>query len=132
MKKLLHICVLMLLCACVGPGRVASLDNERPSTEREIAERQSLLSGKRQMEPTSSERFDVVVVGGTCAPKVNAKFAVTSCVNEKPCNGHGLRAADGKTVCACYETAGGCQAGTFCNQRSRECAKLPADLYHVP
>lgn len=109
MKNLLQICLLVLLCACVGPGRVASLDNERPLTEREIVERQSLLSGKRQMEPTTAERFDITVVGGACAPKAEAKFAVTSCVNEQPCNGHGLRVADGKTICACYEVVGGCQ-----------------------
>lgn len=132
MKKLLHTALLALLCACAAPGQVASLDNERPATDREIAQRQALLSGGRQMTPAPGERFDITVVGGACAPKANAKFAVTACVNEQPCNGHGLRLADGKTVCACYMAIGGCQTGTFCNQRSRECVKLPADLYHVP
>ncbi len=135
MSKLLFIVLLavlgVVLGACAGPGRVAALDNEPVPTEREIAQRQALLSGQRQMQPTSAERFDIAVVGGSCAPKVSAKFAVVSCVNEQACNGHGLRSANGTVACACYEVRGGCQADTFCNQRTRQCTKLPADAYHA-
>jgi hypothetical protein len=83
------------------------------------------------MQPGPDERFDIVVVGGSCAPKVGAKFAVTSCVNDQACNGHGLRGEDGKVSCACFGVRGGCSADTFCHNRSRSCVKLPADTYHA-
>ncbi len=124
------IVAIALLAACTH--QVASLANEPPASDRQIAERQATLSGAgRKMEPTSAERFDIAVVGGSCAPKVTAKFAVTACVAEKPCNGHGLRIASGEVVCACYEVRGGCADGTFCNRRSRTCMKLPEDPYHA-
>ncbi len=131
MNKLFLITLIAVLGACASPGRIAALDNEPLPTEREISERRALLSGQRQMQPTSAERFDIAVVGGGCAPKLSAKFAVVSCVNEQACNGHGLRSADGSVACACYELRGGCQADTFCNQRTRQCTKLPADAYHT-
>ena len=122
--------VLVLIAACAN--RVASLPNEPPLRDRQIAQRQAVLSGAgRKMEPTSSERFDIAVEGGSCAPKVTAKFAVTACVAEKPCNGHGLRIASGEVVCACYEVRGGCDSQTFCNRRTRTCTKLPQDTYHA-
>jgi hypothetical protein len=122
--------VLVLIAACAS--QVASLPNEKPLSDREIAARQAVLAGAgRTMEPTSSERFDIVVVGGSCAPKVTAKFAVSACVAEKPCNGHGLRIASGEVVCACYEVRGGCDGGSFCNRRTRTCSKLPQDTYHA-
>jgi len=123
------IVALALLAAC--GHQVASLPNEPPASDRDIAEHHAMLAGGRKMEPTPSERFDIAVVGGTCAPKVTAKFAVTACVDEKPCNGHGLRIAGGDVVCACYEVRGGCASGTFCNRRSRTCMKLPEDPYHA-
>ena len=131
MKRLLAIAALALLGGCATSQRIAALENEPPATERQIAERQALLSGKRQMQPSSTERYDIAVVGGSCAPKVEAKFAVTACVNERPCNGHGLRLPDGSVVCACYEVRGGCEPETFCHQRTRTCTKLPAATYHV-
>ena len=131
MTRLLSLCVATLLAGCVGPGQVASLERERPPGESEIAQRQALLAETRQMAPAPFEKFDVAVVGGTCAPKVGAKFAVTACVNEQPCNGFGTRLAGGRLACACFEVAGGCGDGSFCNLRSRECVKLPADQYHT-
>ena len=123
--------VATLLSACATQAMLPALDNEPPASDQQIAERQRMLSEKRPMQPGPDERFDIAVVGGTCAPKTNAKFAVTSCVNEQACNGHGLRTPDGSIVCACYTIRGGCDAETFCHVRFRSCVKLPADNYHV-
>ena len=130
MRRLLAIFVLTLLSAC-ATHQVAALDNEPPATDRQIAQRTALLSRGREMEPGPAERFDVAVIGGTCAPKIGAKFAVTSCVDEKPCNGVGIRLADKSVVCACFAVRGGCDADSFCHLRSRACAKRPDDKYHV-
>lgn len=131
MNRLLGILILGLLSACASTTQVATLDNEPPATEQQIAERQAALSRTRQMQPGPTERYDVAVIGGVCAPKVSAKFAVTACVNEKPCNGMGLRIADGSVVCACFEVRGGCDADSFCHARSRLCTKRPDEKYHV-
>ena len=131
MNRLLGIFILALLGACTSTNQVAALDNEPPATERQIAERKAALSRTRQMQPGPAERFDVAVIGGTCAPKVAAKFALTACVNDKPCNGHGLRLADGSVVCACFEVHDGCEVDSFCHARSRTCTKRPDDKYHV-
>ena len=131
MKRWLGILILALLSGCASTNQVAALDNEPPATERQIAERQSALSRTRQMQPGPAERFDVAIIGGTCAPKVAAKFALTACVDDKPCNGHGLRLADGSVVCACFAVRNGCEADSFCHARSRTCTKRPNDKYHV-
>ena len=120
-----------LLSACAMQATIPALDNESPASEQQVAERQRMMSEKRAMRPSPGERFDIVVVGGTCAPKTSAKFAVTSCVNDQACNGHGLRGDDGKVSCACFSVRGGCSADTFCHNRSRSCVKLPADSYHA-
>ena len=124
--------VLPALLAACATSQIAKLDNERPLDAREAAHQLAAFAdGKRKMEPSASERFDIVVVGGICAPKSGVKFAVTACVNEKPCNGHGLRMPDGSVACACYTWRGGCDEASFCHDRNRTCNKLPADLYHV-
>ena len=120
-----------LLSACAMQATVPALDNEPRATEQQVAERQRMMSEKRAMQPGPDERFDIVVVGGSCAPKTSAKFAVTSCVNEQACNGHGLLGEDGKVSCACFSVRGGCGAETFCHNRSRSCVKLPEDSYHA-
>ena len=120
-----------LLSACAMQATIPALDNEPAASEQQVAERQRMMSETRVMQPGPDERFDIVVVGGGCAPKTSAKFAVTSCVNEQPCNGHGLRGEDGKVTCACFSVRGGCSADTFCHNRSRSCVKLPADTYHA-
>jgi hypothetical protein len=121
----------VLVTACSAPGRVAKLDAEPALDAPQIAERQAQLTRAEPMRPAPGERYDIVVIGGSCAPKPLAKFAVTACVNERPCNGLGLRGADGAVACACYEVRGGCEADTFCHLRSRSCTKLPAASYHV-
>ncbi len=132
MKRFLMAAVgLALVTACTAPGRVAMLEAEPAPGEQVIAQRQAQLARGERMVPAAGERFDIAIVGGSCAPKPLAKFAVTACVDERPCNGHGLRAADGKVACACYEVRGGCAADTFCHLRSRSCTKLPAATYHV-
>lgn len=131
MRTLLSLFLAAVLAGCVLPAQVASLEHERPPSEREIAQRQAVLAERRAMEPTPSERFDVAVVGGSCAPKSSAKFAVTACVNEQPCNGYGMRLSGGRLACACYEVVGGCESGSFFNHRTRQCMKLPADPYHT-
>ncbi len=132
MKRHMILWLSALALAACATGQVAELENERPLSEKEVAERLSALSkGDRKMLPTAAERFDIAIVGGSCAPKPSAKFAVTSCVNDKPCNGHGLRMTDGSIVCACYETRGGCGEGQFCHARTFSCTKAPADLYHT-
>lgn len=129
MTRLLPMILVALLAGC--STQIASLDHERSLTEQEIAERHAFLASPQTMQPTPSEKFDIAVVGGNCAPKVNAKLSVTACVNDKPCNGFGTRLPDGQLVCACYEVAGGCESGTFCNHRTHQCVKLPADQYHT-
>ena len=129
--SLAAILIASALSGCATQASIPALDNEPPATEQQVAERQRMMSEKRAMQPGPGERFDIVVVGGTCAPKTSAKFAVTSCVNEQPCNGHGLRGEDGKVSCACFSVRGGCSADTFCHNRSRSCVKLPADTYHA-
>ena len=131
MRRLLTLFALVLLGACASTHQVAALDNEPPATDRQIAERTAALSRNRQMEPGPGERYDIAVIGGACAPKVLAKFAVTSCVAEKPCNGVGLRLADRSVVCACFEVRGGCASDSFCHLRSRTCTWLPDDKYHA-
>jgi hypothetical protein len=131
MNRLLLICFVAVLAGCAGPRQIASLDRERPASERDILERQALLAAQRQMEPTPSEKFDIAVIGGNCAPKTNAKFAVTACVNEQPCNGFGTRLKDGRLACTCYEVVGGCDSDSFCSHRTHQCVKLPADPYHA-
>ena len=130
-RSFLAIAWVAVIAACTVPGRVAVLDSEPAASEQQVAERRAQLSRQQGMAPGSAERFDIVVVGGSCAPKPPAKFAVTSCVNDRPCNGHGLRSADGSVACACYEVRGGCEADTFCHLRSRSCSKLPDATYHA-
>jgi hypothetical protein len=131
MNRLLAILIVGLLSACASTVPVATLDNEPPATEQQIAKRQAALSRTRQMQPGPTERYDVAVIGGSCAPKVTAKFALTACVDEKPCNGAGFRLEDGSIVCACFQVRGGCDADSFCHARSRQCTKRPDEKYHV-
>ena len=125
MNRLLAILILGLLGGCASTPPVATLDNEPPATEQQIAKRQAALSRSRQMQPGPTERYDVAVIGGTCAPKVPAKFAVTACVDEKPCNGAGFRLEDGSIVCACFQVRGGCDADSFCHARSASAPSAP-------
>lgn len=132
MTRLLGIYLTLVLVGCTGARQMATLDREKPSSEREIASRRALLGTPLPMEPSPFEKFDIAVVGGSCAPKINAKFAVSACVNEQPCNGYGTRLPGGKLDCACYEVAGGCDGRSFCNHRTHQCTKLPGDTYHTP
>jgi hypothetical protein len=123
--------LLVVAAACTSGGRVAMLKGEPALTKEQIAERQAMLARGEPMRPTPAERFDIAVVGGECAPKKSAKHAITACVDDKPCNGFGLRTVAGAVVCACYEVRDGCPADTFCHQGTRTCTKLPDDKYHV-
>jgi hypothetical protein len=131
MKTAILCLALALAAGCAAERRPLELNREAPPTAQQIAEKQGALSARRPMEPNASERFDVAVVGGSCAPRTRAKHAVVACVNERPCNGFGLRLPDGTVTCACFERRGGCEESSFCNQRTRTCMKLPDDLYHV-
>jgi hypothetical protein len=125
------ISLLVAVAACTSGGRVAVLKREPALTKEQIAERQATLARGEPMRPTASERFDIAVVGGECAPRKSAKRAITACVDDKPCNGFGLRTAAGAIVCACYEVRDGCPADSYCHQGTRACTKLPDDKYHV-
>jgi hypothetical protein len=131
MKPALLCLALAVAAGCAADRRPFELNREAPTTAQQIAERQAALSARGPMEPNASEKFDVAVVGGSCAPKTRAKYAVVACVNERPCHGFGLRLPDGTVTCACFERRGGCEEGTFCNQRTRTCTKVPDDLYHT-
>ena len=111
--------------------KVAALEREAPPTPSQIADRHTAMAEERRMTPNEAEKFDIAVVGGRCAPKALSDYAVVSCVHEKPCNGFGRRMADGRVLCACFTTEGGCPEGTYCNVRTRECTKASVDPFHA-
>lgn len=131
MRQLALLIAALVVAACTFPGQVAVLETEPAPTEKQLAERRVLLASERPMQPVPGERYDIAEVGGACAPQIAAKFAVTACVNNRPCNGHGLRTREGAVACACYDTPGGCAQDSFCNVRTRICTRLPADSYHL-
>jgi hypothetical protein len=131
MRRLAIISALLVIaagCAASG-GKVAELPREPPLSEKQIAERQALFSASGVMRPTAAERFDVAVVGGACAPKPLSRKGITACVNNRPCNGFGLRTAEGAIVCACYQVRDGCPAGNSCDTGTRECRPSGGEKY---
>ena len=130
--RLAHLLLAVALSAgCAIERRALELDREAAPSAQQIADRQSAISKSRPMEPNALEKFDVAVVGGSCAPKKQAKRAVVACVNDRPCNGVGLRLPNGSIECACFERRGGCDADSFCDDRTRRCLKVPDDPYHA-
>lgn len=57
---------------------------------------------------------------GDCAPKY-ANGLVGTCINNEPCRGFGVLAANGKAVCACYAKAGGCGQDERCDAIKKAC-----------
>ena len=131
MTRPLFLCIAALLFGCAATRDTATLEREPPASAQQVAQRQAAMAQRRPMEPTAAEKFDIAVIGGSCAPRLGAKFAVTACVNEQPCNGYGTRLPGGRLACACFEVPGGCESGSFCNHRTRQCVKLPGDQYHT-
>lgn len=127
---LLAVLIPSLLWGCATERPALELEREASASPKQVAEKQSAISRPREMAPNALEKYDVAVIGGSCAPKKPAKRAVVACVNDRPCNGVGLRLPNGAIECACFERRGGCDADSFCDDRTRRCVKLPDDPYH--
>jgi hypothetical protein len=57
---------------------------------------------------------------GNCAPRF-ANGMRGTCINNQPCNGFGMKDANGSLSCACYEVKGGCPNGFICSAIERRC-----------
>jgi len=57
---------------------------------------------------------------GDCAPRF-ANGMRGTCINNKPCNGFGVKDKRGTLTCECFGVKGGCAEGTVCSVIKRAC-----------
>lgn len=62
-----------------------------------------------------------VASSGGCEPRY-ANGRSGTCIGGKPCRGFGVL-EDGRAVCMCYGTRGGCAEGFRCDTRGAQCVK---------
>ena len=57
---------------------------------------------------------------GDCAPRFAYGMRGT-CINNKPCNGFGVKSKEGKVICECFGIRDGCPSETICSIMRRAC-----------
>lgn len=65
---------------------------------------------------------EAVASKGDCAPRYRKAGAVGTCIAGKACRGFGVL-ENGRAVCACYATRGGCGVDERCDPRGAQCVK---------
>ncbi len=106
---------------------IASAANTGPHAQRD--------DPKATPTSTTAPRFDdfasradpvpqreAVASKGDCAPRYRKAGAVGTCIADKPCRGFGVL-ENGRAVCACYATRGGCGVDERCDPRGAQCVK---------
>lgn len=131
MRRLVTVLFMTALATACADRSGVGLKPEAPPLPQQLAQQQALIGNGAAMRPTPAERFDVAIVGGACAPKRISKEAVTACIDERPCNGFGLRTPQGRVVCACFQVMGGCDAESFCHSGTRQCTKEGEEKYPI-
>src|SRR5689334_14780844 len=67
---------------------------------------------------------------GDCGPRFPNGMRGT-CINNKPCNGFGVKNEKGEMECECFGVKGGCAEGLICSAIKRACVPL-SKADHVP
>jgi hypothetical protein len=65
---------------------------------------------------------EAVASKGDCAPRYRKAGLTGTCIEEKPCRGFGVL-ENGRAICTCYATRGGCAADERCEPRGAQCVK---------
>ncbi len=112
--------VLGLLAACGPDGAFHDARQEPPSSPTSAVA--TPVGDPIRGAPVQSPA-ELFYGEGDCAPKLPGGLRGT-CINNRPCNGFGMRNAAGEIICACYSVIGGCDSSQACSKRRRACVPL--------
>ena len=96
---------------------------ERPAAQQATPTATGAVSRdefKTRAEPL--RRLPPVASEGGCEPRYRNGQTGT-CINQQPCRGFGVRETDGRAVCICYITRGGCADEERCDAQEGQCVK---------
>lgn len=101
--------------SCDSRKRSSSKDNERP-----VVSSVALPSPEPLPFIAPPPREELFYGEGDCAPRF-ANGMRGTCINNKPCNGFGVKDEKGALQCECFGVKGGCADGTLCSVTGRAC-----------
>lgn len=102
-----------LMASCESSKRSGSGDNPVVSSVE-------LPSPKPVPYASLPARQELYYGEGDCGPRFPNGMRGT-CINNKPCNGFGIKDEKGKFQCECFGVKGGCAEGTLCSVTKRAC-----------
>src|SRR5438128_1369164 len=82
-----------------------------------------IQEGKPPAPVAQLPRVEVSNGEGDCAPRFPNGMRGT-CIDNKPCNGFGFKAASGRIQCACFDKVGGCPENQICSLLRRACVPI--------
>lgn len=101
----------------------------RQSADKQSGEKQAVVSSVPLPSASPYERVqeqppvELYYGEGDCAPKF-ANGMRGTCINNKPCNGFGVKDEKGNLECECFGVKGGCGEGMVCSVIKRACVPL--------